>query len=315
MQRKITSEIDPNSNNTRLDLWLSSRFNYHSRNQWQSIIKKGEILVNGAKSKASKILLTGDKIEFIIDEYNEPDVNRNYKIIFEDENIFAVNKPPDLPCHPAGIYFKNTLASILHADLNKKLYLINRLDRETSGIVLFAKNINNAKFLSNLFASRNIYKEYIVAVHGNFPDKLDSAGYLTDDTESIIRKKRKFVPTENVNNNLEKDKLEYCETYFELINSVNNFSLLKVIPKTGRLHQIRATLCSIGYPVIGDKIYGLDDTIFERFINNEITYKDKEKLILDHQALHAKCISFSTSSKQTINITTEMPSDIQRIFC
>jgi RluA family pseudouridine synthase len=311
MQRKITSKIDSISNNTRLDLWLSSRFNYHSRNQWQTVIKKGEILVNGSKSKASKILITGDKIEFIIDEYDEPDVNKNYKIIFEDENILAVNKPPDLPCHPAGIYFKNTLSSILQADLNKKLYLINRLDRETSGIVLLAKNVNNAKFVSNLFASRTIDKEYIVGVHGNFPDKLNSTGYLTADTESVIRKKRKFINS-NTNNSLE--NFESCETHFKLIKYKNNLSLLKVIPKTGRLHQIRATLYSIGFPVIGDKIYGLDDTIFERFINDKLTDNDKDKLIINHQALHAKQIKFVDINKQIVDITAEIPNDVLNIF-
>ncbi|MCP4176175.1 MAG: RluA family pseudouridine synthase [bacterium] len=314
MERKISSTIDQKSDRSRLDHWLSSKFNYHSRNQWQCIIKKGEILVNGSKSKASKILLAGDKIEFIIDEYDEPEVNKDYKIIFEDENILAVNKPSDLPCHPAGIYFKNTLNSILQADLTEKLYLINRLDRETSGIVLFGKNQNSTKFLSNLFASRNIYKEYIVAVHGNFSKKLNSVGYLTDDNESIIRKKRKFISSENININNLNDNYESSETHFELIKHKKNLSLVKVTPKTGRLHQIRATLCSIGYPVIGDKIYGLDDTVFERFIEGTLTDDDNNNLILDHQALHAKRISFINMNKQSINITAEVPGDILKIF-
>ena len=313
MQRKIITKIDNESAGTRLDQWLAKRYSYQSRAQWQDLIKRKKILLNNSSTKSSRVLNCNDTVEFLTDDFNEPEVNMDYRIIYENDDIIAINKPPDLPCHPAGGYFNNTLFSILTKDLNIKLYLIHRLDRETSGVILFAKNSAMAKKLSKLFSSRNINKEYVVAVHGNFPDKLNTYGYLTDDTSSIIRKKRKFIESKNLDAVTKNH--ETAETTFKLIQKNNNMSLVRVLPKTGRLHQIRATLCSLGYPVVGDKIYGLDDTYFEKFINDNLTESDKKLLKIPHQALHAFKLSFIYPENNKIfSIEAEIPNTITNLF-
>jgi 23S rRNA pseudouridine955/2504/2580 synthase len=311
-ERKLITVVEKKDDNSRFDKWLTDRFTYRSRSQWQEVIKNGLLTVNGKSCRSSKVLRTGDAVEFRAEDYEEPEVDFGYSIIYEDEIMLAVNKPANIPCHPAGIYFKNTLFTKLSEDFDSKIYPINRLDRETSGIVLFAKSSKTAKYLSNLFMTKQISKEYIVVVHGAFPEKFNVVGYLTSDDKSPVRKKRKFITDEFYNKNLsicDSADFEKAETSFELIKTNKNLSLVKVLPATGRLHQIRATLCSLGYPVVGDKIYGLDDTLYLRFITGELSEDDKCKLILDRQALHAKSLNFIHPAKKQIRIEAPVPDD------
>jgi RluA family pseudouridine synthase len=318
-ERKLVTIVEKKDENSRFDKWLTERFTYRSRNQWQDIIKKGLVTVNGKRCRASKVLRFGDVVEYNAIDYEEPEVDFNYTVIYEDETVLAVNKPANLPCHPAGIYFKNTLFSKLSESFSTKIHLINRLDRETSGIVLFAKSPATAKSLSNLFSTKQISKEYIVVVHGIFPKKLNAMGYLTSDDMSSVRKKRKFITDEYYNGNYKiccSEEFEKAETSFELIKQGSNLSQVRVLPATGRLHQIRATLCSLGFPVVGDKIYGLDDTLYLRFIDGEISEDDRIKLIINRQALHAKSLSFiHPETKKQIKIEAPVPDDFAIIRC
>lgn len=311
-KRKVFSVVEKKDHNYRIDQYLSRRFNYHSRKEWQELISQGIILIEGVTCKASKMVKTGDIVEFIIDDYKEPEASTNYEIIYEDDYMLAINKPPNSICHPVGPYFKNTLSFKIAEDKGNLVHLINRLDRETTGIVLFGKDPKTAKYLTSLFFTKHIYKEYVVVVHGRFPGKLYAKGYLLQDNKSLIRKKRKFVK------NIEEAEIvdyETAETSFELIKLKNNLSLVKVMPKTGRLHQIRATLCSLGHPVVGDKMYGLDETIYLRFIDHKMTEEDKKLLILNHQALHAKKIIFiHPKTQQNLIIEVVIPAEITDLF-
>jgi 23S rRNA pseudouridine955/2504/2580 synthase len=310
-ERELVTVVEKNDDNLRFDKWLTDRFTYHSRSQWQQIIKKGLITVNGKCCRASRLLKVGDTVKYNAENFEEPEVDFAYSIIYEDEIMLAINKPANLPCHPAGIYFKNTLSTKLSESFDHKIHLINRLDRETSGIVLFAKSQNTAKYLSNLFVTKQVSKEYFVVVHGIFPEKLNAVGYLTSDDKSSVRKKRKFVEENFYRKNskiCDSAEFEKAETFFELIKTNNNLSLIKALPSTGRLHQIRATLCSLGYPVLGDKIYGLDNTFYLRFIDGKLSQRDKSRLILNRQALHAKSLNFiHPITRKQIKIEAPVP--------
>ncbi|MCF7888850.1 MAG: RluA family pseudouridine synthase [Victivallales bacterium] len=362
-KRKISSTVDSQHCGYRIDNYLSERFDYHSRNEWQNIIKEGNILLNKTLCKPSKIIKPGDEIEFNVEDFKEPDCNLDYKTVYEDDDILAVNKPCNCIIHPVGPFFRKTLTYKLEEDLGYPVFPVNRLDRETTGLVLLAKKPGTAKTLSQNIADRKVYKEYYVGVHGIFPERINSAGYLLNDINSPVRKKRKFQ--EKYPYLLNENDFEFAETDFELIQTShirqnifekikpvssetdnrggqfipgsrllpdareyyettndsdikklnNKISLVKVNLKTGRLHQIRATLCSLGFPVIGDKIYGIYDTLYLRFIDGNLTSLDRNRLIIDHQALHAYCLIFShPSTDEKIEIKAELPGEIKNLF-
>lgn len=304
-QRRITTTISGNAAGLRLDIWLAERFSYHSRNQWQNLIKSGKLLLNERKTRSSRILQENDQVTFIPD-IAEPPVTLEYRIVFEDEYFFVVDKCGQLPCHPAGPFFQNTLWYDM-AEKYGKVYIVNRLDRETSGLLLMGKSPETAAKLSELFTENLIHKKYFALVYGNFNREIHAKGYLVNDTSSVIRKKRRFV-FERPDN----DDAETAETMLYPVKSTDSCSLVEAAPSTGRLHQIRATLYSLGYPLLGDKLYGPDDTIYLRLSEDAITDTDWEKLVLPRQALHAYSLEFTHPyTGQSMKFETPLPDDMK----
>ena len=287
---RIIETIIPSEHaEVRLDNYLSRRFNYLSRNQWQKTIKRGEILLNNKKTRSARILHANDVIKYVT-SYIEPAVEMCYNIAFEDDYLLIVDKGGNLPCHPAGPFFKNTLWYDLEQHYGKKsLFLVNRLDRETSGLMVLAKSSELAHLMSEKFKTREINKEYLAIVHNNLTEDINADGFLFSDISSEVRKKRHFSCNIPFDENL---SVETAHTKFALQQQFENYSLVKATLYTGRMHQIRATLFSLGYPLVGDKLYGLDDTLFLRFANGELSIADRKTLILNRQALHSWKLEF-----------------------
>ena len=288
MKRKQEIIIQKQENGLVLLPWIAKRYTYHSLQKWEQYIQEERIEINDCGTVPETILNTGDKVTYYPETVIEPSVNIDYKTVYEDSDLLVINKPSDLPCHPGGIYFKNTLWYILKQKY-EYVSLVNRLDRETSGTILIAKNKLSASFYSNKIKEREIEKEYLVLVHGVFKDDINAMGWLIKDIESIIRKKRKFISDVNaVQDEGEGDpSREFSHSFFKTIKSDDRYSLIKCKIFTGRTHQIRATICSLGYPVVGDKIYGLDESYFLKFINDTLTKDDWKVLVIANQALHS----------------------------
>lgn len=290
MERKREITIEKKESGQELLNWISSRYTYHDKREWKELILSSRVKINNKDASPNTTLKEGDLISYYPEPIVEPPIDANFKTIYEDNDLLVINKPNDIPCHPGGIYFKNTLWYLL-----KQKYpyfaLINRLDRETSGVMLVAKTKESAKFYFNKMMQRKIKKEYLVLVHGKFPKELDAKGWIKKDTESVIRKKRKFISDEKAAPVTAiispPDDKQFCHTHFTKVKIRKGISLVKCDLKTGRTHQIRATLCSLGYPVVGDKIYGVNEEYFFKFINDELTNKEWEELILENQALHS----------------------------
>ena len=294
----------------RLDHWLAARFTYLSRNQWQNQVKAGTVRVNNSEVRSSRILHAGDVVLFKPENVVEPPVDFNYEITYEDEYFLVVNKGGNLPCHPAGAFFENTLWRHMSSKFGK-VYLANRLDRETSGLLLAAKTPKIANLLSAMFISGQIQKKYLALVYGIFEQEINAVGYLEPDKQSIVRKKRNFVSGETT---LIPEESESAETLFLPVKNNGQYSLVCAMPKTGRLHQIRATLFSLGYPLLGDKLYGPDDTIYLRLSEGAITAEDWQKLVMKRQALHAAELTLSHPvTKQIISFQAPLPDDFLQI--
>ncbi|MBI9099676.1 MAG: RluA family pseudouridine synthase [Spirochaetaceae bacterium] len=288
MDRKREIIIQAQEDGLVLLPWIAARYTYHPPEKWERYINEDRIRINNATVVPETILSRGDIITYYPEPVVEPPINREFTVVYEDNDLLVINKPSDLPCHPGGVYFENTLWYILK-EKYEYLSLVNRLDRETSGTMLIAKNKASASFYFNKMREREIEKEYLVLVHGLFNHDIDARGWLVKDSNSIIRKKRKFLLDLNAlpeDQGDEPDR-EFSHSSFTAITSDENYSLLKCRIFTGRTHQIRATICSLGYPVVGDKIYGLDDSYFFKFINDTLTVDEKAKLVISNQALHS----------------------------
>ncbi len=309
-QRIIRSVVRPDDADQRLDVYLTQRFSYQSRHQWQKLIESGNIRLNDAPVRASRILNPGDTIAFMPpDDVVEPNVDANLRILEEDEQIVAIQKSGNLPCHPSGIYFNNTLWNILKPRYGN-LHIVTRLDRETSGVVLCAKS-GFASTYVDAMARDDAKKVYYVLVVGAFKTPIHAKGFLFKHPTSPVRKKRAYAEKPP------KDELDFeaCETILTPIAFSKKCSLVRAEPVTGRLHQIRATLCSLGFPLIGDKLYGINDHFYLKFISDQLSALDLKMLEMPRQALHAAELQFRDPQTQLMkSISSPVPDDMQLIM-
>ena len=309
-ERTISTIAGPELEGVRLDHFLTERFTYQSRTGWQSIIREGRIAVNGIRVRASRRLHAGDVITFDVKGITEPEVDPSYSVVLERPGFLVVSKSGCLPVHPSGCYFRNTLLMLMKERYGE-LFVVNRLDRETSGLVVLAKDAETAGILSGLFSSRQVEKTYLAVVFGTFPaGTVVKNGWLSSDPGSPVRKKRRFTETAPGT-----EDAEPCSTEFICLKSSAAFSLVECRPHTGRLHQIRATLCSCGFPLVGDKLYGPDDTIFLRFTDEAMTDADRAALVLPTQALHAWRLRFTMpGTDEVIECESSPPDAMLKLF-
>ena len=309
-ERTISTTAGPELEGVRLDHFLTGRFTYQSRTGWQSIIRAGRISVNGIRVRASRRLHAGDVITFDVQGIAEPEVDPTYSVMLERPGFLVVSKSGCLPVHPSGCYFQNTLLMLMKERYGE-LFVVNRLDRETSGLVVLAKDAETAGVLSGLFASRQVEKTYLAAVFGAFPPgTVVKNGWLSADSDSPVRKKRRFTEADPGT-----EDAEACATEFTCLKTNGGFSLVECRPRTGRLHQIRATLCSSGFPLLGDKLYGPDDTIFLRFTEDAMTDADRAALILPTQALHAWRLRFAVpGTGESVECESAPPDAMMTLF-
>jgi 23S rRNA pseudouridine1911/1915/1917 synthase len=241
-------------------------------------------------------------------------------VIFEDADLLVVHKPAGLVCHPtkngemssligrARLYLAQT-PSPGPGTPDPKPYLINRLDRETSGVVLIAKNSETAGELGKILENRAVEKEYLAIVHGHVTaDRGMIDAPLGRDERSIVAVKDCVRPdgapsqTEFfVERRFTRVSVGRASSRAEILSETHgstesrptsDFSLLRIFPRTGRKHQIRIHLAHIGHPVVGDKLYGGDEDIYMALVQNRLTDAHRAKLIFENQALHARSVKF-----------------------
>ncbi len=289
MTRKIGIVIrDTDAGEFLLD-FLSRRFTYQSSTQWKQAISENRLMIGPKPADAETRLTPGDRLSYHPEPQPEPPVDRNYAILYEDEYLLAVNKPPNLPCHPAGRYFENSLWSLLRSGRYKEdLSFVHRIDRETSGLVLIARNPRAAKGFQIALLKGRVRKSYLCIVEGAFPGKtLIASGGIGPDPGSRVKKRFRFYPDGEEISAASETALKTCSTRFRKMGQFGHLSLVAAFPETGRTHQIRATLSGSGFPLVGDKLYGPDESLFLKFISDRLTAADMERLRLPRQALHA----------------------------
>ena len=290
----IISKEDPSC---RIDSFLCSKFPDHSRTYFQHLIENQHIKVNGRPIKKREKLTLGDTVEIIFNTkqpLSATPQNIPLTILYEDEFLLAINKPRNLVVHPAPGHPCNTLVNGLlyhYKDLEKQDLIrpgiIHRLDKDTSGILLVAKTSKAHEMLSLAFKDREIHKEYIAICLGH-PGSKTLHNRLGRDPNH--RKKITIV----------EEKGREAISQIETLQFHNGYSLVKILPLTGRTHQIRVHLHSIGCPVLGDPLYG--------------SPKCNQKLNLHVQMLHAHKLRFKHPFKEVMMVLeAEMPEDMKEL--
>lgn len=216
-------------------------------------LKKGDyITVNGEKCTVRKELKTDDFIKITLPEAEKNDiipVKGELDILFEDDDILAVNKPANMPTHPTKYHIDDTLANLVCGYLGNGFVFraVNRLDKDTTGVVLIAKNRYSAEILNRQIRNKEIQKIYMAICCGIIENDGIVEANIKKETERGI--KRIISPSG-----------QYAKTEYYPIKTQGHYTLVKLYPKTGRTHQLRIHMAHLGHPLYGDYIYGKEET-------------------------------------------------------
>ncbi|MFA5780135.1 MAG: RluA family pseudouridine synthase [Elusimicrobiota bacterium] len=280
---KIISDKDK----IRLDNFLKEKYPDYSRGYFQRLIKNRFVKINEKHSESGHKIRKGDIVEISFADKEQKILSSQIplEIIFEDKDIIVINKQPDLVVHPAGCHQTDTLVNGLLYYCGGKYFpfLVHRLDKDTSGVIVVAKNEKSKEFLSRQFQNRNVEKKYFAIVDGIIKE---DDGII----ETPLGRSREFRKKIVVGSASKK----MSKTFFKVVERFKNATYLEVKPYTGRTHQIRVHLAYIGHPVIGDVEYGKPSEIAKR------------------QLLHASNIKLThPSTKKKIEFSAPLPKDFQ----
>lgn len=283
--------IEENFEGERIDKYLTKIFTDQSRSYLQGLIEKGNVLVNDKSVKSNYKLKIYDEVKVTIPEplilKAEPE-NIHINIVYEDSDVIVVNKPQGMVVHPAPGNYTGTLVNGLLYHCNDlstingviRPGIVHRIDKDTSGILVIAKNDNSHNFLSEQLRDHSMKREYYAVVEG------------------VLKQDKGIIDKPLGRNKKDRLKMGIVEggkravTHYEVLERYKSNTLIKCILETGRTHQIRVHMASIGHPLIGDSLYGFK----------------KQKYKLEGQMLHAKVLGFiHPSSKEYMEFSSELP--------
>lgn len=255
MSQAVTFLVPPEAAGERLDRWLADQFPDTTRSQVQKWIREGRVLVDGGSVSKGGVKLEGGERVTVFKPPPEPALPQpesiSLDVLYEDDQVLVVNKPAGLVVHPAPGHRSGTLVNALLAHYpelaqgdTERPGIVHRLDKDTSGVLVVAKNTAALEFLQRQFRRREVQKEYLALVHGH-PDSTRGIIGAPIGRDPRHRQRLWVVPDGRP-----------ATTEFEVIERFAGYTLLLVRPVTGRTHQIRVHLAAIGHPVVGDPVYG-----------------------------------------------------------
>lgn len=287
----------------RIDKALAEVYPDISRTQWQQLIKDGSVTVEGEPVKPSFRLEAVTEVHVVLPEVQETDLVAQeipLEIVYEDEDFLAINKPAGMVVHPAPGHSKGTLVNAVLGYCpelegvggERRPGIVHRLDKETSGVILVAKNDGALRHLQRQFKRRTIEKKYLALVEGQIqpPKALIDAPIGRDPTD---RQKMAVIRPGSGH------RARKAQTEYHLVRNYGNYSLVACFPRTGRTHQIRVHLAFAGYPIAGDSVYG----------------RRKQKLALARHFLHAATLHLKRPADDApLTLEAPLPAELEAVL-
>lgn len=307
--------VDRNQDLIRIDKFLFDKMPNVTRNKIKDGIKSGKVLVNKGPIKPSYKVKPLDKVEVSLDREKRADEikpeNIELDILHEDEDILIVNKKAGMVVHPAHENWDGTLVNALIYHLKGlpemrgnegRPGLVHRIDKDTSGLLVIAKNEKSMASLSDQFFNHTIKRKYQAIVWG-VPE--NNEGTIDVNLRRSIKDRR--VVEGFANNTLGKKAI----THYKLIEKVHYISLIECELETGRTHQIRAHMKHIGHPIFCDKVYGGKLIVKGNRFTNYKRFVENSFKIIERQALHAKSLGFiHPSTNKEVYFESKLPEDM-----
>jgi len=315
MREPLLLDVRLKVDGMRLDVFLHAHLGEVSRSLVQRLIEAGGVTVNGKPAKASYKVRNGDKLVVQLPEPTHPEPVAEdipIEILYQDEWLALVNKPPDMVVHPAKGHWSGTLVNALRhhfpqlSGLNGdyRAGIVHRLDRDTSGVILIAKEERTHRDLSLIFENRKIFKEYAAITQG-----------VLDRDSDYIEAKIGHHPHDRVKmavgDDDDEDAKDAC-TYYEVAERFRGFTFVRCQPRTGRTHQIRVHLASVGCPVLADKVYSGRDSLRLAELVPGLP-AEADEVLLSRQALHAHRLRFRhPRTNEILDTTAPLPAEFER---
>ncbi|MGQ9799040.1 MAG: RluA family pseudouridine synthase [Ignavibacterium sp.] len=315
-EKKYLIKVPEGKKKERLDTFLVNQIENSTRSKIQKAIEAGLVTVNGFSAKANYLVKPGDVILAIQPISPRPeDVEPEeipLDIIFEDEYLIVVNKPAGMVAHPAYANYTGTLVNaLLHhtkslSELNDNVRpgIVHRIDKDTSGLLVVAKDDFTHAKLAEQFAKHSIEREYHAVCWGKLPEQ---KGEIQTNIARSKSDRKKFT--------ISKSEGKPAITFYEVIEEFEFTSYIKLNLKTGRTHQIRVHLSGIGRPIFGDRTYGGDKIHFGSDLPKIKSRVANLLEIMPRQALHAKTLGFiHPHTKNFVRFDSDLPTDIKLLL-
>lgn len=311
--KEVTFDIKKAFEDRRIDRYLASRLPDYSRTFLQKLVKEGAVLVNGRTVKSSYDIQKGDFISVRVPVLEESKIvpeDIPIDIVYEDDYLMLINKPYDMVVHPAGRHHCGTVVNALAFHCQNlsqvngplKAGIVHRLDRDTSGIMLTIKSDAVHSQIAMQFEKRSVKKEYLAVVEGEL---------MLDSDEISLPIARHIIDSQKmaVRHDIGKEAV----SIYEVIERFRGYTLVKIMPKTGRTHQIRVHMRAIGHPVVADFMYSSQESCYL----SDLLQKEREEgelPIIDRQALHAHRIEFfHPIHNKKMEFEVDLPDDISAL--
>jgi len=315
-EKKYRIVIPEGKKKERLDVVLTNQLENATRSKIQKLIEADYVTVNSNSQKPSYKVLPGDIVEVTIPisprpEEVEPE-EIPLEIVFEDDYLLIVNKPAGMVAHPAYANYTGTLVNALlfHSQKLSNINeasrpgIVHRIDKDTSGLLVVAKDDWTHAKLAEQFARHSIEREYWAIAWGKFKEQKGEIDFNIARSKSD-RKKFAMV----------KDEGKTALTFYEVLKEFEFTSLLKLNLRTGRTHQIRVHLSGTGHPIFGDPTYGGRNIVYGTSLPKMKSHVQNLLEIMPRQALHAKTLGFiHPHTKEFIRFDTELPEDFKELL-